>query len=369
MLEAVLRDRGFRVAKYTSPHLVSFRERMVVDGAPVDESFVVSFVERWIPEIERIGATFFEATTAMAFQWFAESDPDIAIVEVGLGGRLDATNVIDPILVAITSIGLDHAEYLGSTIEAIAAEKAGVFKRSRPAVIGEPGEPVWTRLAAAARTAGAAPISVVALETPLSGIEVTERGTSFLLNVAGHETEFRTSLIGAHQARNAATALRALELLPEPWRTAPPDAAAGLGRVALPGRFQRHGKYILDVAHNADGMSVLTRTLAAIAPPRPLAAVFSVLADKAWGPMLDLLAPVADRIVLTIAPSSPVERGWDPSAALEIAAERGWPCVAEADFGAALETAEREGATVVITGSFHTVGDAMSRLHVSPLAG
>ncbi len=137
-VERVLRDRGFRVAKYTSPHLVDFRERMTVDGIAVPEQFIVDFIERWTPTIERLGATFFEATTAMALAWFAECSPDVAVVEVGLGGRLDATNVVDPLQAIVTNVGIDHTEYLGETREEIAREKAGIFKPGRPAVIGEP---------------------------------------------------------------------------------------------------------------------------------------------------------------------------------------------------------------------------------------
>src|SRR6185503_5398435 len=129
--------RGRRVGKYTSPHLVDFRERMVVDRVPIDADDVVEFVERWTPLVEQIGATFFEATTAMAFDAFARAKVDVALIEVGLGGRLDSTNVVDPLSAGVTSIGWDHMEYLGHTLDAIALEKAGIFKRDRPAVIGE----------------------------------------------------------------------------------------------------------------------------------------------------------------------------------------------------------------------------------------
>jgi dihydrofolate synthase/folylpolyglutamate synthase len=154
--EAVLRAKGLRVGKYTSPHLVDFRERILVDGRPIFSRAVSDFVERWTPLVEEVGATFFEATTAMAFDWFARAEVDVAVVEAGLGGRLDATNVLTPRAAGVTSIGLDHTEYLGETFEAIADEKAGIFKRGVPAVIGEPEPAIAGRLAGRARAAGAA---------------------------------------------------------------------------------------------------------------------------------------------------------------------------------------------------------------------
>ncbi len=116
---------------------MDFRERFLVNGRPVDEQFVVDFIQRWTPTVERIGATFFEATTAMAFDLFAREEVDAAVIETGLGGRLDSTNVLRPLASGVTSIGIDHTEYLGDTREEIAAEKAGIFKRGVPAVIGE----------------------------------------------------------------------------------------------------------------------------------------------------------------------------------------------------------------------------------------
>ena len=162
--EALLRARGLRVAKYTSPHLVDFRERIVVDGAPISEGEVVEFIHAYVPAVERLGASFFEATTALAFQHFARAGADVALIETGLGGRLDSTNVVMPRAAGVTSIGFDHMEYLGSTLQAIAGEKAGIFKAGAPAIIGEPDVEVRGWLAAAARRAGSSPVRVVADE-------------------------------------------------------------------------------------------------------------------------------------------------------------------------------------------------------------
>ncbi len=136
-IEALLRGLGLRVGKYTSPHLIDFRERIAVNGTPMSEADVVAFIEQWTPTVERLGATFFEATTAMAFEHFVREGVDVAVIEVGLGGRLDSTNVIKPVAAGISSIGFDHMQYLGDTLELIGREKAGIFKRGVPAVIGE----------------------------------------------------------------------------------------------------------------------------------------------------------------------------------------------------------------------------------------
>src|SRR4051812_46163132 len=138
--EALLRAKGLAVGAYTSPHLVDFRERIVVDGQRISAEEVIEFVERWTPTVESLGATFFEATTALAFAHFARRGVDIAVIETGLGGRLDSTNVIDPIAAGVTTIDYDHTEYLGDTLEQIAGEKAGIYKQGRPAIVGEPDE-------------------------------------------------------------------------------------------------------------------------------------------------------------------------------------------------------------------------------------
>lgn len=367
--EALLGGRGFRVARYTSPHLVDFRERIVVGGHAISEDDVTEWIARHTPLVERLGATFFEATTALALDWFARQAPDVALLETGLGGRLDATNVVEPLAAGVTSIGFDHMEYLGDTLEQIAAEKAGIFKRGRPAVIGGDDRDIARRLAADAGTHGASPIRVVVDECRISGIEVRDDATSFTLRALGDERRLRTPLPGVHQAWNTAFALLLLDAAGAPYATSLAEADALLAGVRVPGRFEHHGRYIFDVAHNADGAAVLARTLAAVAPPRPVVVLLSVLRDKDWRQMMDNLAPIAERFVLTVAPTSPLSRLWDVEEALAHARARGHAAEAIADFDAALERASQLGATVLVTGSFHTVGDAMARLQVSPLPG
>jgi dihydrofolate synthase / folylpolyglutamate synthase len=370
-LSALLRARGLRVAMYTSPHLVDFRERFVIDGQPITERDVTDWIERRTPLVERLGATFFEATTAMGFELFAAANVDVAVIEVGLGGRLDATNVLSPLAAGVASIGIDHVEYLGETHEQIAREKAGIFKAGRPAVIGEPDPAIRDLLARCARSSGSAPVLVVADDVTLSDIVLEPTGgTSFTYTRHGaRPTRLHTGLTGVHQASNTALALLMLEAAGPRYDVEPPQAADVLSRVTLPGRFQRVGRYIFDVAHNPDGATVLARTLDAVKPQRPIVAVVAVLVDKDWRGILTALAPSVDRFILTSAPTAPESRAWRPEDAVTFAREHGWTAEIEHDFARALARGESAGGTVLVTGSFHTVGDAMASLQVSPLAG
>jgi dihydrofolate synthase/folylpolyglutamate synthase len=367
-LEAILRARGFVVGKYTSPHLVDFRERVTVNGQGMDAEYVVEFVDRWIPEIERIGATFFEATTAMAFAYFAARQVDVAVVETGMGGRLDATNVVLPLAAGVSSIGIDHVEFLGHTRHEIAPEKAGIFKAGVPAVIGEPDSEIAELLERLALERKAIPFRVWR-ECPPTHVSVDGLGTSFEICLGGESAVLRTPLAGEHQASNTATALAMLFLAGNAYYGGLLETAGALQAVRLPGRFHRWGAFIFDVAHNPDGARVLAATIEAVGVRRPLVTMLSVLGDKDWIGVMENLARVTDRFVLTNAPTAPTSRAWSLDAALAYARSRGWDATAEPDFDRALEASRGEGATVLVTGSFHTVGDAMARLQVDPLKG
>ncbi|HMC54639.1 MAG TPA: Mur ligase family protein, partial [Gemmatimonadaceae bacterium] len=283
--EALLRARGLRVGKYTSPHLVDFRERILVDGVPIEAEAVVEFVHRWVGDIEQLGATFFEVNTAMALDAFARAHVDVALVETGLGGRLDSTNVVDPISAGVTTIGWDHMEYLGDTLEKIAAEKAGIFKRGRPAVIGERIGRLRHVLTDCANAAGATPVIVSDL-IDVRSVEVSTRGTSATLAMGEELRRLHTPLTGRHQADNLAFTLALLDAAGPQYRFSLAEAQAPLRDVRLPGRFQRVGKYVFDVAHNTDGARVLAETLGDVQAERPIAVVFCALKDKDWPEML-----------------------------------------------------------------------------------
>jgi dihydrofolate synthase/folylpolyglutamate synthase len=365
--EAILRERGLRVGRYTSPHLIDFRERILVDRVPIGEDEVLDFLERWTPDSERLGATFFEITTALALDHFAKCNVDAAIIEVGLGGRLDATNVVDPRAAVVTSIALDHTEWLGDSLEAIAGEKAGIFKAARPAVVGERDPGIAGLLSRIAAERGARPIVSARECGAIAEVQVTSDGTSFVID-GDRARAVRTPLLGTHQAENTVTALVGLDAADlEPWPTGSEPLV--LPSIALPGRFQRVGRWIFDVAHNPSGAEALADTIVAVSPPRPLTALLAVLGDKDWRAVMRALARVTDDVVLTLPPSAPAARVWSLDEALAFARTLSWNAVAEPSFDAALARADTMGSTMLITGSFYTVGDAMARLQVNPLAG
>jgi dihydrofolate synthase/folylpolyglutamate synthase len=364
--EALLRAKGLRVGTYTSPHLVDFRERIVVDGVEIPADDVIEFVERWTPLVESIGATFFEATTALAFAHFAKSRVDVAVIETGLGGRLDSTNVIDPIAAGVTTIDYDHTEYLGDTLEQIASEKAGIYKPGRAAVVGESDRSLRDVLARDARKAGASPVRIVAEECSISNVDIGPLGTTFDLEALGTRWRLTTPLAGKHQAENAAFALVLLDAAGAPYRVTLNEAARSLALVRVAGRFQRDGRFIFDVAHNPEGSLVLAKTLAAVSPDQPVVALFCVLADKDWRAMLRNLAPQVAHFVLTIAPSAPSNRVWNLDEVQRFATGDSLSVEVVPDFDLALQRASTTGRTTLITGSFHTVGDAMARLQPSP---
>jgi dihydrofolate synthase/folylpolyglutamate synthase len=362
--EALLRARGLVVGRYTSPHLVDFRERVTVNGQPIFEEEVLEFLERWIPTAEEMGATFFEVTTALAFDWLAKREVDLAVIETGLGGRLDSTNVLTPRVATVTSIGLDHMDLLGDTLEAIAKEKAGIFKAGIPAVIGEPAPAIRELLAKCAKEAVATPVVILEDAYAISDVQVSATGTSFTLN----GQTMTTPLLGVHQARNTATAIATLAAIGKEYLPPPGEMSKALAGVFLPGRFERRGKVIFDVAHNPDGARSVAETIRAINPPSPRTALVAVLSDKDWRGIIRELAPAVDRFLFTNAPSAPAERRWDAAEARTFARAQGFEADLEPDMDAALALGQERSETLLITGSFHTVGDAMSRLQVSPFA-
>ena len=366
MLYALLRSKGLSVGRYTSPHLLDFRERIVVDDKMVTEEYILGFLERWESDAIRVGATFFEITTAMAFHYFATRKVDIAVIETGLGGRLDATNVIRPLSAGITSIAIDHTEFLGNTEEQIAREKAGIFKPGIPAVIGSVSRDARQAILQAAQAAGAPPVINAGTMYPTSAVTVERDHTRFTMSHGGESVEIRCGLIGAAHAGNASVAMSMLRAAGEETAVSLSEAARVFPEVRLTGRFQRRGNLILDVAHNPDGARVLAETLNAVLPERPVTAVVGVLADKDWRQMIDVLAPHVDRFLFVAPPTAPRSRAWDPANAQDYAQAKGFTSAVAEDFGDAITSSARILGTVLITGSFHTVGDALHLLDMAP---
>ncbi|HEX6307907.1 MAG TPA: folylpolyglutamate synthase/dihydrofolate synthase family protein [Longimicrobiales bacterium] len=365
-VESILRRAGHRVGLYSSPHLCTFRERIRIDGAPITEEALLAAAERLWPAVRAEAPSFFEATTAIAFLALADAGVETAVVEVGLGGRLDATNVVVPEVVVLTNVSLDHVQLLGPTLADVAREKAGIIKRGIPVVTAESRGVAADLFRGTADSAGA-PLRLVTPDM-IRDIAAAADCTEFTLSGTDWgELRLRTPLAGRHQAANAALAVHALDVAP----ALRPDVHAvteGVARVLWPGRLQvkRAGgvTWILDVAHNVAGIESLVAALAELAFPQPVAALVGVLGDKDWRGMLAPLDAAVDRTILTVPPTAPADRRWNPAEAL--AAAPSDHAEIEADFTAALERAHafaaEAGGSVVVTGSFHTVGDALAAL-------
>ncbi|MBO7685010.1 MAG: bifunctional folylpolyglutamate synthase/dihydrofolate synthase [Kiritimatiellae bacterium] len=375
MLDAVLRAAGYRVCRYTSPHLVSLAERFFVDGAPASTEALDAAAETVFPVVEAFerekGAevTFFECLTAVAFVLFAHAKPDFVVIETGLGGRLDATNVAANVLVSvITRIGLDHCDWLGNTHVAIAEEKAGIIKPGRPVVCGAMPESAKETVERIASLNGSAFYSAVD--------HVSVANASPLVATTAHRNlpPINLALFGAFQVENALTVLTAVDALAQDCGVNIPDHAIveGLESVVWPGRCQRVEKdgvtVIVDGAHNPDGAMALRDSLRLAHVKGPVGLIAGYCGDK------DVLAHL--RIMSALA-----TRGWavpirnarslDPGEVAERMLMAGFAeaesCSSlEAAFGRAIAWARTSGGTLVVCGSLFLSGEALVALDAFP---
>ena len=366
MISSMLAEHGLRTGLYTSPHVTDFSERISVSGRRIEQERVVDLINRLKPGADQIDATFFEITTAAAALHFAMERADIVVAEVGLGGRLDATNALNSALSVITTVAIDHAEVLGSDAASIAAEKAGIIRETGVVVAGARGVSLDViRGVAAARKARFVPVDV---ERIIGRASVTPSGSFF--DFEHGESRFEglsVSMLGRHQMANAATALVAvLEL----GRGGVLDVnersiRAGLAEASCIGRMQiidRRPTVIADVAHNPDGARVLASSLEEIFRRERTIAVVGIMGDKdARG----ILAALADSIDVFVFTKPATERAADPESLAEIARELGVEAHVVPTPGAAIESAlsrAGEGDLVLIAGSHYTVGDVMISL-------
>lgn len=359
LLHSILTAAGYRCGLYTSPHLENVRERLRIDGRAVGLDELVERLQRVLGvAAAQVGArpTYFEALTAVAFDLFAD-ETDIAVLEVGLGGRLDATNVGDPILSLITEIGVDHVEFLGRTEAEIAREKAGVMRRGRP-VLSAVTSSARSELERLAQAKGARWIDVLTQsavhDRDETTIDLTTRSATHRLSV---------SLPGEHQRRNLALAVSAAETLAnEGWHRVTSQAiAVGVAGCSWPGRLERvplddGREVLLDAAHNPQGAAALADYLARY--PARDCLVFGALEDKDVGAILPALAEGAERVVLT-APRSP--RALAPEALIGLV-DAGRAGV-EIDAAGALDSAlAGDEQRIVVCGSIYLVGDVRRQL-------
>ena len=271
VIYGVLKARGYKVGLYTSPHLINFNERIRINGLPISDQEILLFMRQLEPAIQEIKSTFFEVTTAMALNHFNDNNVDVAIIETGLGGRLDSTNVVDPSLTVMTPISIDHIDILGHTIEEIATEKAGIIKKKVPLITAMQNKSVFEILK---KTANKNDSPIYTSSDP-TNVEVMPRGTGF--EYSGKK--FITSMIGEHQASNAALAINALMRFDDkiPYET----LCEGLKNVFWPGRLQLVSDRIYyDVAHNKAGIKSVLKTLNIIFPESEFFGLFCLKGDK-----------------------------------------------------------------------------------------
>jgi dihydrofolate synthase/folylpolyglutamate synthase len=365
-LDEALRSASLKVGRYTSPHLIDIRERMTVSGRNIGRAeferlvLVVRDAAQRLVSKGVIAAhpNHFEILTAVAFLFFKERRIDIAVLEVGLGGRLDATNVSSPLVSTIVSIDFDHEEFLGRTLSSIAMEKAGVLRRSRHAVLGPMAKEASETITRIARKQGAflvhAPKSVTLKES---------RGLLDIKTPDGHYKGVK-ALPGAHQRVNLIVAIRSLEALARAGvRLDLREAVAAMSRAKWPGRLERFAgrpPYLLDGAHNTAGAKALAAYLKDEKAPHVL--VFGAMRDKHVDEMAGELFPLAQRVIAT---RVRMKRAATTNQLAEIGAALGVPVIEEAAIGQALARAEglaRPGETVVVAGSLYLVGAVRKRL-------
>jgi len=379
-LASILRAAGYRTGLYTSPHLVEINERIQIDQEPIsDAEFAVMYdrVEKAAQELVSNGElpwhpSFFEMVTAMMFEYFSSAGVDIAVLEVGMGGRLDATNVVDPCISIITDIDFDHQKFLGNSLPEIAREKAGIMRPGGTVILLPQHPQVNETLGQEIMLRNARPVSAVKNMppvTPGADEKFKEARSRFLLEYGGKEIEIDSPLAGRHQLRNIALAITAAEELGQHgFSIAPKHVEVGVRNTVWPARFEVFSgdpgfpEIVLDVAHNPAGAWALRSALSTYYEDRPLTIVFGAMRDKAIPEMASILFPLAERVIAT--------RADHPRAASpEEIAEAGRSSQTEVrsanNVHEALDTALRLAGTrgvVVITGSIYIVGEARAWL-------
>jgi len=405
-LASILRASGLRTGLYTSPHLVRINERIRISGSEIsDDDFALlhDVVDRTAERLVEEGElpwhpSFFEMLTAIAFEYFAQNKVEIAVLEVGMGGRLDATNVIEPRVSVITDISLDHQKFLGNTVAEIAREKAGII-RPGGVVVTLPQQPQANDVIGnTILDLGAQGVSAVPYVPPVSpassrylvrstgdklSIAVAEEGDKSIVQAEGHVSSryplevmgkqilVETPLVGRHQLRNIALAIATAEVLSHQGFAITPEAIEhGIRETHWPGRFQvlpaKGGapEHVFDVAHNPAGAWALRSALSACYEDRPLTFVFGAMRDKAIGEMAEILFPLALRVIATRADNP---RSATPDEIREAAARTATDIEDASDVVSALDRARSLAgpqSIVVVTGSIYIVGEAMRVLGV-----
>lgn len=355
MIEAGLRAAGYRTGLYTSPHLHTFRERIRVNNELITREAFARLVDELEPHIAAVpGLTWFEIVTTLAFLHFAQARIEAGVIEVGLGGRFDATNVLTPLVSVITSLSMDHMNLLGPTLAHIAFEKAGIIKRRVPVVSAPQPPEAFDVLRRVARFR-ATTITLVGRDVMVGPIEQTLAAQRLRVN----DGEFQIPLLGAHQVINAATAVTALHIAGGRGLPVSDDAIrAGLRHVQWPGRLEilsREPLLVVDGAHNGDSAQQLARALREVFGREDWTLIIGVSADKDIPTMLDALLPSASRVIVTRARSV---RAADVETLGRQITDRGRAPALTRSVPEALDLALQSPAPIIVTGSLFTVADA-----------
>ena len=360
-----LRAAGYRTGLYTSPHLIDYCERIQVDGVPIPHARLVELVESMKSAVERIPKlTTFEITTALAFLYFAREKVQAAVVEVGLGGRLDATNVVKPTVVAITSLSYDHMAVLGDTLAKIATEKAGIIKPGIPVVSAPQKNEALLVLCQIAQERRAS-FTLVGREVKFRALRHSLDGQSLTATWHKDRLLLEIPLLGAHQIQNAAVAATALRILRGQGLEIPDaNIQAGFAQVEWPARFQvvrREPPVILDSAHNQDSFSRLRQALDDYFPRRSIYLIFGASEDKNIPGMFKEIRPRLKKLILTQADHP---RALPPALIAQLAEKEGLPheilVPVKAAAERALELYEKDGSIVVSAGSMFVTAEVMA---------
>lgn len=363
-LAAILQEAGYKVGLYTSPHLIDFRERIRVNGIPASKQFVIDFVERERGFFEPLSPSFFELTTAMAFTYFAQEQVDVAIIEVGLGGRLDCTNIITPDLCVITNISLDHTQFLGSTTTDIASEKAGIIKPGIPVVIGE-ATPETRKIFTKKAAEEGAPIFFAQNENNLISATPTKQGITYTTT---HYGAFTGELAGEYQIKNTQTILTALhELLKKNYRITADNIQKGFANVCkltgFMGRWQKvsdNPLTVCDAGHNIGGIEYITAQLAR-QECNTLRIVFGMVSDKDITAVLSMMP----RNAAYYFTQASIKRAMPANELRSKAAEHGLQGNSYPTVATALQAAQQDAAKddfIFIGGSCFIVADLLAHI-------
>ena len=364
MIQSILTSAGYKVGLLTSPHLVDYAERNRIDYENCDQDFIIDFVQTTRSLMGKIPVSYFEITTALGFQYFAQKKVDIAVIEVGMGGRLDATNIITPEISIITNIDFDHTKALGNSLELIAAEKAGIIKSNIPCVTAcrdnvarkTIRDICISRNARLISTADSYPWTVHYLD--LSGCHFD------VSTPRGRYGNVFTNLSGRHQVENAVTAMAAIECLDDRgFKISKENVLTGIGNAHWRGRLQLISQkplILADVAHNGAGMKTLKEAIQELLPQKNIIVVLGILSDKDYSAMMDDIGQFAATLII----AKPVtKRAADPRLLAERAQEIGiqWQIIPEVSeaFEKALSIAG-DNDVIIVTGSHYTVGEVLA---------